>query len=179
MMITFAAEMPQATPDAIVRVIAWINAQFPFVGTLLLVMLIDVLTGLCAAIITKTVSSSVSWRGMGRKVIMLLEIGLGAVLEPFAGDIPLSKLVAGCFMVTEIISITENSARAGVPIPKAFRDVLEKLRTHEMPQTQPSPAVQINTAGNVDVHTESPAVSGAKKPDSKVFINTPSATSTT
>jgi toxin secretion/phage lysis holin len=100
----------------------------PLVSTLLLLMVIDVISGLATSFITKTVSSAVSWRGMSKKVIMLLVVGLAAVLEPFAQGIPLAKLVSLFYIATEALSIMENAALAGVPLPSVLTDALVKIK---------------------------------------------------
>ena len=143
--------------DSIVNWLLAFHQQFPLVGILMLIMALDVAVGLCAAIITRTVSSTISHRGMTRKVIMLLLVGVGAVLDPYAGGIPLSKMVAMCFLVTEAISIIENAARAGVPIPKPLYDVLQKLTSNEKAALFPNDQskfqqVRIERAGIVDIH---------------------------
>ncbi len=146
--------------DSIVSGLLAFHAQFPLVGILLLIMALDVAVGLCAAFITRTVSSTISHRGMVRKVIMLLLVGVGAVLDPYAGGIPLSKMVAMCFLVTEGISIVENAARAGVPIPKPLYDVLQKLTSNEKAAIQPHMAspqtVHVERASNVNISTTGP-----------------------
>lgn len=100
----------------------------PLVSTLLLLMIIDVICGLVTSFICKTVSSSVSWRGMSKKVVMLLVVGLAAVLEPFAQGIPLAKLVSLFYIATEALSIMENAAIAGVPLPSVLTEALVKIK---------------------------------------------------
>ena len=48
-------------------------------------------------------------------------------MEPYAAGLPLGRLVAVFYTVTEGLSILENLSRAGVPIPQQLRDALEKL----------------------------------------------------
>lgn len=142
--------------DSVVEWLLGFHQQYPIVGILMILMGLDILIGLCAAIITKSVSSTISQRGMTRKVIMLLLVGVGAVFDPYAGGIPLSKMVAMCFLVTEGISILENSARAGVPIPQPLYDVLQKLKNNEKAAVdvkQVNPTVNIQRASNVDIRT--------------------------
>ena len=151
--------------DSIVSWLAWGHGQYPIVGILILMMGLDVAVGLCAAVITRSVSATVSQNGMTRKVIMLLLVGVGAVLEPYAGELPLSKLIAMAFIATEGISIVKNSARAGVPVPQQLIDVLTKLESTDKPAVTDATAnqtVTINRAGSVDIHTtESPPVAAA------------------
>ena len=123
-------------PDSIVTWIASFQGQFPLIGILLILMLIDIVTGIIAAFIAKTISSSASWSGMGKKVITLLAVAMGAVIEPYAG-IPLGGAISLFYIVTEGISITENMDRAGVPVPPPLRDALAKFRDSQKPTTPP------------------------------------------
>lgn len=119
--------------DPIVQWLAWFHSQYPFVGLLLLMMMIDVGTGLFAAFAEKTLSSSTSWIGMCKKVIMLMAVGMGTAIEPYSGGLPLGRLVAMFYTFTEGLSILENMARCGVPIPNQLREVLEKLGSNQKP----------------------------------------------
>ncbi len=126
----------------------WFSLQ-PIVSGLLILMLIDVLTGCCLAVVQKKLSSTTSWRGMCKKVIVLLLVGVAAVLEPFANGIPLSKLVAVFYIVTEALSIMENAAMAGVPLPAPLIDALVKLKEQQrearpnMPQNSATTTVRL------------------------------------
>lgn len=141
--------------DLIVQWIAWFQTSYPVTGALLVMMAIDIAMGLCAAFRTKTISSSASFAGMVKKGAMLLMLGMGAVLEPFSGDIPVSKLVSLCFLVTEGLSILENAKRVGIPIPAAITDALSKLRSTSPATTPTSPTqqVEIKHASNVNIAT--------------------------
>jgi toxin secretion/phage lysis holin len=107
--------------------IDWLRGQ-PVVVALILLMGADVLTGICCSIVKRTLSSSTSWRGMSRKAMMLLIVGVGAILEPMASGIPLAKLISLFYIATEVLSISENAAMIGVPLPKVLVDLLIKLR---------------------------------------------------
>jgi len=153
---TATGDVMEIPMDSIVQWLMTFHNKYPVVGILFLMILLDVAIGLCAAIITKTVSSTVSQHGMIRKVINLLLIGVGAVLEPYAGGIPLSKMIAMAFIVTEAISITENAARAGVPVPKPLLDVLQKLRGSDKDEPKPpaQPVIQVNRASTITVNNQ-------------------------
>ena len=120
----YAAEMVQG--DNIVLWLKWFHQAFPWVGTLCLLMMIDIISGTIASYIHKTISSSASWVGMNKKALMLLAVATGSILEPFAGDVPLGKMVAVFYSITEGWSILENLGRAGVPIPEALLETVSK-----------------------------------------------------
>lgn len=142
----------QKQMDTIVSHITWLVSDYPFVGTLVLLMFLDVITGLIAAFISKEVSSTASFKGMAKKAQMLFGLGLAATLEPYSGRIPLTELYAMFFIAFEGLSILENMARSGLPIPEQLRESLEKLRTKDHPKTPPSP-VNIDRASNVTINT--------------------------
>lgn len=128
----------------------------PVIGALLILMVLDVLVGIVVAIGTRTLSSSVSWSGMSKKAIMLLIVGAAAVIEPYAQGLPLAKLVALFYLVTEGLSILENAALAGVPLPGVLTETLAKLK-------EPKPRLSPAADGTVTVRTETTV--GPRPPD--------------
>lgn len=108
-----------------------------FTGTLLVLMMCDIAIGTIVAWTDKKISSSTSFHGIGKKVIMLIAVGVGAAVGKEA-NMPLGHIIAGYYCVTELWSIVENMAMAGVPFPPQVVDVLEKL----------NPGVKRNTLPN-------------------------------
>lgn len=124
--------------DSIVTWIAQLHAQYPTVGLLLILMMLDVLTGLFAGGIEKKLNSRFSWEGMCKKVQMILAVGMGVALEPYAEDMPLGKVIAVFYSFTETISIVENLKRSGIPIPKALQSFLDRFRAEADHDTKPA-----------------------------------------
>jgi toxin secretion/phage lysis holin len=142
--------------DSIVEWIRQASAQYPVVGILLVLMGIDILMGFVAAVITKTVSSTISQNGMSRKAGMLLIVGAGAALKPYTNGLPLSELISTYYLWTEAISICENATRAGIPVPDGLREMLVKLKSDKASVPIPPPsraAVEIMRASNVSIAT--------------------------
>lgn len=108
----------------------WLGNQ-PVLGGLVVLMTIDVLVGLFLSIAKQTLSSTVSWRGMSKKAIMLLVIGAAGVLQPALPTIPVLNIVAAFYTLTEALSILENAAAAGVPLPAGLVDTLAKLKDQQ------------------------------------------------
>lgn len=140
-------------------IMAWFQAQ-PVLETLLLLIALDVLTGVIVSVGNKTLDSSISWRGMSRKALTVITVGVSAVLEPWAHGIPLMNLTASFYAVSEAISIVENAAAAGVPMPQALIDALAKLRGDKAVRNQaiaiPPPAVNINLVTPAPVPAPAP-----------------------
>ena len=100
---------------------------------LILFMLADYLTGVMCAIADSKVSSSVGFRGICRKVIILVLVGIAHALDVHViteGSI-LRTAVIFFYLSNEGISLLENAAHLGLPIPKKLKDVLEQLHNRE------------------------------------------------
>lgn len=103
----------------------------PLTQLLLVLMVIDIATGILGAIHRRELSSDISRSGMTKKAQTLLVVAACGAVEHYAassiGNLPLQTAVAGFYAATEMISIIENASGTGLPIPKLLRDVLAKL----------------------------------------------------
>jgi toxin secretion/phage lysis holin len=91
-------------------------------------MALDVLTGFCAAFITKKLDSTVSWVGMVRKAVMFIIIGFCLAIDHLARSSHIAQIVAVFFIGYEGLSLIENAGRCGVPLPPALGEALVKLK---------------------------------------------------
>lgn len=99
------------------------------VQTLILFMALDFLTGVLAAVVRKGVSSDDSFRGLAKKALVLILVGTSHIAsDTLHLGVDFGSVVALAYIANEIISITENCARAGVPIPAPLLDVLSKFK---------------------------------------------------
>jgi toxin secretion/phage lysis holin len=90
---------------------------------------IDYATGLLNASMKKRLSSEVGWNGLKRKVMTgLLVWGAHYMTQALRLQYDMGSLAAWAFAVSELISITENAAAAGVPIPPPLLEALVKAR---------------------------------------------------
>ena len=124
--------------DSIVTWISMLQDKYPTVGLLLVLMMLDVLTGLFAGAIERKLNSRVSWTGMCKKVLMILAVGMGNALVPYASDVPLGKVIAVFYSFTEGISVIENLKRGGVPVPAILRSAIARFGTDVSPQSTKS-----------------------------------------
>lgn len=108
----------------------WVAAS-PSIAMLVVLIGLDISTGVVAAFITKKLSSTASFTGMLRKVLMLALVAVGVCMELIYPDIPWGRIIAYFFCLTEVISITENCARAGVPLPKQLTEALSAWKQTE------------------------------------------------
>lgn len=94
-------------------------------------IVLDYITGVIAAAVEKRLSSEVGARGIAKKVIMLLVVAVANVVDASViGEGNVLRSVAALFYIAnEGISLLENGARLGVPMPKKLIDILAQLRT--------------------------------------------------
>ena len=108
------------------------------VHLLVMMMALDFATGLAVGVIEKNLQSSISFHGLVKKTLtLLLVLVTHLVAEPLRLPVDLGELVALVYTVNELISILENCARAGVPIPMFLLETLalmKKLRLHATAQ---------------------------------------------
>ena len=96
---------------------------------LVVAMLIDYVSGVIAAYINPALSlnSQRGFRGILKKIMILLLVSLGHVLDTAMHQQIICIAVTYFFLGNEGLSIVENAAKAGVPIPAKLRDRLEQL----------------------------------------------------
>lgn len=94
-------------------------------------MVADVVVGIIAAAITKTLSSDAMWKGLGKKAVIVFLVATGELIDHASGigtfPTGLGELVAGFYCAHEGLSIVENAVTVGLPVPSALRDALAKL----------------------------------------------------
>jgi len=92
-------------------------------------VVIDYITGVMCAINDKTLSSSVGFKGICKKVLIFLMVGIGHILDTkVIGTGSVLRTASIFFYISdEGISLIENAAHLGLPIPQKLRDVLEQL----------------------------------------------------
>ena len=96
---------------------------------LLVAIALDYLSGLIKAYETKTLSSKIGLRGILKKVGVLLVVMLSVLIDRVAGETgAIRTLVIYYFVANEGLSIVENLAQAGVPIPQSIKKALKALK---------------------------------------------------
>ena len=94
---------------------------------LLAFVVIDYLTGVMCAINDRTLSSEVGFRGICRKVLIFLMVGIANILDVHVirtGSV-LRTAAIFFYISNEGISLLENAAHLGLPVPKKIKAVLE------------------------------------------------------
>ena len=97
--------------------------------TLLILMILDYITGICKSIINKKVNSVIGLKGIIKKVGYLIIVALSFLLDGMVGDTgAIRNLVVYFFVANEGISILENWGAMGLPLPLKVMEVLEQLK---------------------------------------------------
>ena len=100
-----------------------------FLYALIAFTVIDYITGVMCAITDKKLSSSVGFKGICRKVLIFTLVGIGNIVDVYVlgqgGG--LRTAVIFFYLSNEGVSILENSAHLGLPIPEKLKEVLEQL----------------------------------------------------
>lgn len=92
-------------------------------------VVVDYITGVMCAISDRKLSSEVGFRGICRKVLIFLLTGIANILDVQVigtGSI-LRTAIIFFYISNEGVSLLENAARLGLPIPEKMKDVLEQL----------------------------------------------------
>lgn len=100
---------------------------------LIIFMTLDYITGLMCAIVDKKLSSAVGFRGIFKKMLIVLLVGVAHIVDLHvvgAGNALRSAVV--CFYLSnEGVSLLENAAHLGLPIPEKLKTILQQLHDRE------------------------------------------------
>lgn len=96
---------------------------------LVLFVVVDYITGIMCAVADHKLSSEVGFKGICRKVLIFLLVGIGHVLDAQiigTGSV-LRTAVIFFYLSNEGVSLLENAGHLGLPIPEKLKVVLEQL----------------------------------------------------
>lgn len=97
--------------------------------TLLAFTAMDYITGVMCAVNDKTLSSEVGFRGICRKVLIFMLVGIANILDADVvgtGSV-LRTAVIFFYISNEGVSLLENATHLGLPVPEKIKTVLEQL----------------------------------------------------
>lgn len=96
---------------------------------LIVFVVIDYITGVMCAITDRKLSSAVGFKGICRKVLIFLLVGIANVLDVQVigtGSV-LRTAIIFFYISNEGVSLVENAAHLGLPVPERIKNVLEQL----------------------------------------------------
>ncbi len=93
-------------------------------------MALDYITGVVVAIIEKRLSSEVGFRGLAKKFLILVFVAVGHIADTYIlGGTPAAMSAVMLFYIAnEGISIIENAAALGLPVPKKITGLMEQIK---------------------------------------------------
>lgn len=109
----------------------WLGGWDVILKALVVLIVLDYITGVLKAIVTKTLSSQVGFTGLIRKIVIFIVVATAVTVQAVVGDaIPLREIVIIFFICNEGISLLENASEF-VPIPEKLKETLIQLRDKE------------------------------------------------
>ena len=111
--------------------ILWGNKNTTLMQILTILVVLDYITGVCIAIRMRKLSSTSGFRGIATKVLIYVILSICNIMDNFIlkDGISIQSVAVLFYCTNEIISILENTAKAGVPLPQKLKDILENLKS--------------------------------------------------
>jgi toxin secretion/phage lysis holin len=112
---------------------AFLGGVDGFLYTLIVFVVVDYVTGFLAAVAEKNLSSEVGFRGIAKKVVIFLLVGVANLIDVnvLGQGAVIRTAVIFFYLSNEGVSILENAGRLGLPIPKKLRQILEQLKDED------------------------------------------------
>lgn len=114
--------------------IGWFLGDFDgFLYTLIAFVAIDYITGVMRAIVSKSLSSEIGFRGIFKKCLIFMLVGIANLLDLYVlkqGE-ALRTATIFFYISNEGLSIVENSAALGLPIPEPVKKALAQIKNKE------------------------------------------------
>lgn len=110
--------------------LSWFFGSLDFMLYVLITLAVcDYVTGVFCAAIKKELSSSVGFKGIAKKTIMFIFVGIGHLFDRLmqTGDV-LRTAVVFFYIANESVSIIENAAVIGLPVPETLKKVLAQIK---------------------------------------------------
>ncbi|MBR3105843.1 MAG: phage holin family protein [Clostridia bacterium] len=134
-------KITEALAAALGAVVSFFTGLPPIIWVLVAVMTLDYITGLMCGAMGKSpktenggLSSRTAFQGLLKKVLILIIVGLAALVDraiTVSAGIQVAAVTGACclwFVASEGLSILENAAAMGVPVPKVLLKALEIMR---------------------------------------------------
>lgn len=117
-------------------IVSFLGGWDRLIITLVTLIVIDYVTGVVKAIYEKKLSSALGYKGIIKKFVMLIIIGMSVALQTvLPPEIPLREITIMFFVCNEGLSILENCAKI-IPIPERIKEVLIQLRSNTDKKTK-------------------------------------------
>ena len=99
---------------------------------LILLVCLDYITGICVAVRERKLSSKIGSKGLATKVTIFAMVWLSVVVDQLliGAELALSRITILFYCSNEMISICENAAKMGLPLPQKLTRHLQNLQEH-------------------------------------------------
>jgi len=120
---------------------------------LIVFVALDYVTGVMCAVVDKKLSSEVGFRGIFKKVLIFMLVGVANILDVnVVGTGSALRSAVICFYLSnEGVSMIENAAHLGLPIPEKLKDILAQLHGRKDKTTE-NTITDTNDNKEVDDH---------------------------
>lgn len=96
--------------------------------TLLILIVVDYVTGVISAAYEKKLSSAIGYKGIIKKILMVLIVGVAVTVQRILPEgLPLREITILFFIANEGLSVLENAAKV-IPLPTKLKSVLLQLK---------------------------------------------------
>jgi len=104
-----------------------------FLYALIAFVVIDYITGVMCAVVDKKLSSEVGFKGIFKKILIFAMVAVGHTLDIhiLGSGAALRTAVIFFYIANEGLSLLENTARLGLPVPDKLKAVLAQLHNHQ------------------------------------------------
>lgn len=104
-----------------------------FLYALLAFITLDYITGVMLAIVERKLSSEIGFKGIFKKVLILVMVAVGYILDSkiIGNGSAIRTAVIFFYISNEGISILENSSKLGLPIPEKLKAVLNQINKED------------------------------------------------
>ena len=100
---------------------------------LIVLMILDYISGVMCAVVDKKLSSAIGFKGICKKALILMKVGVAHVIDLYVvGTGSALRGAVICFyMSNEGLSLLENAAHIGLPVPDKLKEILAQLHKRD------------------------------------------------
>lgn len=96
---------------------------------LLVIMVLDYITGVIKGVYSKQISSEIGFKGILKKITILVIVALANIMQVLmGGNVAIREIVIMFYIANEGISILENVAAVSTKMPEQLKNILLQLR---------------------------------------------------
>ena len=96
-------------------------------------VVLDYITGLMVAVLEKKLSSSIGFKGIFKKVLIFIFVGIGHIIDFYIlqNGSAVRTAVIFFYLSNEGLSLIENADKIGLPVPDSLKKVFTELKKED------------------------------------------------